>query len=281
LLWKDDRHRSIYRETSPRRYHDKTASPISTGFLTLLLLIVPDRWSGAWAQEKGQTANAGQAPAGGPFKENDKIPEKLRQDTFLFVWEKIRDDYFDPNFGGVDWGKIKGRYGPLVAGARTSSAFHALLRKMLGELSGSHLVVLAPHELTREKKAGEETRMAPEGLDFRFVEGRVTVFRVKPDSPPWAAGLRPGNVVLRVGELSPALSEESSASRLRSLTEVRRTLAGESSTSVIMTVVDENNRERKLELPRTVTFQDRAHLARAKLEYGHPSARVGYIWFDG
>jgi carboxyl-terminal processing protease len=48
-----------------------------------------------------------------------------------------------------------------------------------------------------------------------------------------------------------------------------------------MTVVDENNRERALELPRTVTFQDRAHLGRAKLEYGLPAARVGYIWFDG
>jgi hypothetical protein len=35
------------------------------------------------------------------YKETDDIPEKLRYETFIFVWEKIRDDYFDPDFGGV------------------------------------------------------------------------------------------------------------------------------------------------------------------------------------
>jgi len=246
-----------------------------------MMVFVLKREAGSKPQDKRPAVKVGQAVTGAVFRENEEIPEELRRQTFDFVWKKIRDDYFDPDFGGVDWAKVGEQYRPLVAEARTSAAFHALLRKMLGELRGSHLAIRAPHELTREKKPGEETRMAPEGVEVRIVEGRITVYQVKAGSPSWAAGLRPGQVVLKAGDLSPAPVEESSAARLKGLSDVRRALAGEPSNSVVMTVRDESGREKTLELPRTAPFRDRANLARAELEYSRPEPRIGYIRFDG
>ncbi|NIN20152.1 MAG: hypothetical protein GTO45_18445, partial [Candidatus Aminicenantes bacterium] len=44
------------------------------------------------------------------FKENEEIPEALRLETFDVVWEKIRDDYYDPTFNGLDWNGIRETY---------------------------------------------------------------------------------------------------------------------------------------------------------------------------
>jgi carboxyl-terminal processing protease len=218
------------------------------------------------------------------YEENQEIPEALRQKTFVLVWEKIRDEYFDPTFGGHDWGAIRERYEPLVPAAKTSGAFHDLLGNMLKELGfSSHLGIIPPHRTTRESAVNPDPRSYPDGLILRLVENRVTVSSVKPGSPAEQAGLRPGYVILKVGDtpLAPVESAASSPVRARALVDARRAVSGESASPAALTVLDENDRERTISVPRDAPFKERAHLARPQLEFRTVAPRIGYIWFDG
>lgn len=227
---------------------------------------------------------AGQTPAetkpGLSFKKDDVIPEVLRKSTFDFVWEKIRDEYYDPTFGGVDWNAVREKYAPSVGGAETSGEFHALLGKMAAELGRSHLSVMAPHQLTRELKS-PEGRMTLEGLVLRVVEGRITAFSVQQESPAWQAGLRAGDVILKVGKEPSVSDEDLRKNPARALAAACRALSGEPSATAVLTVIDESGSEKIMSVPLTAPFKDRAHLGRAELEYRRVHPRVGHIWFDG
>jgi carboxyl-terminal processing protease len=227
---------------------------------------------------------AGQTPAdpkpGPTFKEDEEIPEALRKSTFDFVWEKIRDEYYDPTFGGVDWNAIREKYAPSVAGAETSGEFHALLGRMAAELGRSHLSVMAPHQLTRELKS-PEVRMTLEGVVLRVVEGRITAYSVRQESPAWQAGLRAGDIVLKAGDDPPAADEDLRKNPARALAAARRAVSGEPSATAVLTVLDESGSQKIMSVPLTAPYKDRAHLGRAELEYGRVHPRIGYVWFDG
>jgi hypothetical protein len=38
--------------------------------------------------------------------------------NFEIVWQTVNDTYFDPTFGGLDWGAVHDRYRPLIAAAQ-------------------------------------------------------------------------------------------------------------------------------------------------------------------
>jgi len=215
------------------------------------------------------------------FKADETIPAEIRRAAFLFVWETIRDKYFDPTYGGKDWNEIKARYEPRVGEAETSEAFHSLLRQMVEELGRSHLAIIAPHQRPGGTAANSKVQMAPEGLSVGLVEGRVLLAAIKPDTPAWNAGLRPGYVVVSVGDAVLPTTEEIRASSLRAATAARLALAGEPSSMAVLTVLDENDREKTVSVPRTAAFQKSANLGRSKFEYRRIRPRVGYLWFDG
>jgi carboxyl-terminal processing protease len=77
---------------------------------------------------------------------SESTPE-LRQKTFAKVWETVRDKFFDPNFNGVDWNKVRERYAPQVAAVKTNAELYDLLNRMVGELKVSHMEVVAPESL--------------------------------------------------------------------------------------------------------------------------------------
>jgi C-terminal peptidase prc len=239
------------------------------------------------ASPHGQTqATAGaQAPGtakpGISFKENEEIPGELRQKTFLFVWEKIRDDYYDSTFGGVDWNRLKDRYAPRVAETKTSGEFHAMLGKMLAELGRSHLAILAPHQMTRELKVAPEVRMTLEGVVLRIVEKRIAVYSVKPESPAGQAGLKAGDFLLKAGDAPMPSEEDIQKSPARAITAARRALSGEASTTAVLSILDRSGLGKTMDVPRTVPFQDRANLGRSIFESRRLQPRIGYIWFDG
>jgi carboxyl-terminal processing protease len=222
------------------------------------------------------------APAATYFNGNDEIPEALRLRTFTFVWEKIRDSYFDQTHGGVDWDLVRSTYEPQVAGARTSGAFHDLLNRMLRQLPASHLAVLAPHEVqSRSQTPRGEALSAPDGVVLRIVEDNVVVYSVNDSTPAWRAGLRPGQRVIRVDSTTMPSPDSIRSNRLRGLSRARRLLAGPASSPAQVTIADERGLERTLSIPRTVPFKAQANLGQAELRWERVRPRIGYLWFDG
>lgn len=67
----------------------------------------------------------------------DFATEKL--EVFREAWTLLRDNFFDPNFNGVNWEASREQYGPYVAAARTPDDMRRVISLMLGDLNASHM----------------------------------------------------------------------------------------------------------------------------------------------
>ncbi|OQY96388.1 MAG: peptidase S41 [Sphingobacteriales bacterium UTBCD1] len=57
---------------------------------------------------------------------------------FEEAWAQMEENYYDGNFHGVDWKKIRERYKPFISHLNNRSDLRILLNDMLGELNSSH-----------------------------------------------------------------------------------------------------------------------------------------------
>jgi carboxyl-terminal processing protease len=113
--------------------------------------------------------------------------------VFETVWQTVNDNYFDPDFGGLDWRAEHDRYEPLIAQAENDQVLYRLLNQMLWKLGVSH---------TAAVPAGRWTSVEPvvsaegtTGLDFRLLGGEAVITCVQPGSSAEKAGLQPGFVL--------------------------------------------------------------------------------------
>ncbi|PYS70183.1 MAG: peptidase S41, partial [Acidobacteria bacterium] len=67
-----------------------------------------------------------------------------KNEVFQQAWTYIRDNFFDPNFNGVNWNAVRDEYAPLAAGARNGDELRRIISEMLGELNASHSGIAAP-----------------------------------------------------------------------------------------------------------------------------------------
>jgi Tol biopolymer transport system component/C-terminal processing protease CtpA/Prc len=65
-------------------------------------------------------------------------------EVFNQGWSLLRDNFYDPDYHGVNWQALREEFLPYVAGARTADDVRRLMRLMVGELNASHLGVSAP-----------------------------------------------------------------------------------------------------------------------------------------
>ncbi len=66
-----------------------------------------------------------------------------RQAAFTQFWRSYQRGFYDANFHGRDWSKIRSRYEPLLDAVETNDEFAGLLNSMIGELETSHAEVTA------------------------------------------------------------------------------------------------------------------------------------------
>lgn len=111
------------------------------------------------------------------------LTDAARRETFDLVWSTINQKHYDPTFGGVDWKAVRTRFEPLALAEATPERFHAVLRRMIGELRLSHFAIFPPTDPAAA--AGNGTI----GVEIAMVEGKPTVIRIRDASP--AAGKIP------------------------------------------------------------------------------------------
>lgn len=131
--------------------------------------------------------------------------------VFDDVWETIRERYYDTSFNGLDWEAERERFRPQAEGAKNSSEFYSILRRMVGGLRDSHTRVYAPDE----KFDWQHPRVVTTGISVREVGGQPVVTALERGSDAERAGMRVGDIITSVdGE--PAL--ELFAKRLNDVT---------------------------------------------------------------
>lgn len=143
-----------------------------------------------------------------------------RREAFDIVWRTVKENHYDPKFGGVDWDAVRLEFAPRVEGARTDRELHTLLQQMLNRLGRSHFNIIPPEAIpstdgeehfkegedadetdgTEEPRRKGSLRAAEQltygiGIDLRVVGGVALVTRVEPNSTAARAGLRTGHVL--------------------------------------------------------------------------------------
>jgi Tol biopolymer transport system component/C-terminal processing protease CtpA/Prc len=119
-----------------------------------------------------------------------------KMEAFRQAWTYLRDNFYDPNFHGVNWEAVRVAYEPRINGARTPEEMRRLLNLMVGELNASHSGVGGPFSAAQVTPSGRL------GLTFDRAEyeanGQLRVTNVLPLSPAALAGIKPGEYLLSV-----------------------------------------------------------------------------------
>ncbi|HSK64560.1 MAG TPA: S41 family peptidase, partial [Pyrinomonadaceae bacterium] len=114
--------------------------------------------------------------------------------VFDDVWETIEDQYYDPNFRGVDWQANRTSFRPAAAKATSSLELYELMRQMIASLRDAHTRVYSPDE----KFDWWNPRFVTIGVAVREIEGRPLVVQVEPNSAAARTDVRPGDVIVSI-----------------------------------------------------------------------------------
>ena len=152
--------------------------------------------------EVSPTAGAPQdAPVSQP------VSQELAVQTFDSAWSRINASYYDPDFRGIDWAGVRDELRPSVEGVTTRDELRSILRDMLSRLGESHFAIIPEErvdaiDVDEDGSSGAETSGTGDvGVEVRWVEGALTVFRVRP-GPAADAGVEAGWTVEKIGDRS-------------------------------------------------------------------------------
>lgn len=142
-----------------------------------------------------------------------ETPSKI----FDEVWQTVNDNFYDPNFNGVDWKAMRDKYQPQVTQAQSSEAVAALVNQMLSELKTSHTHFYIPNEPAYYQILGIFQPRSPDlqkqlknlfptgkieysgiGVFTKDINGKTFVSAILDGSPAAEAGLKVGDRLLSV-----------------------------------------------------------------------------------
>jgi carboxyl-terminal processing protease len=136
---------------------------------------------------------------------------RLNLDSFEFVWTTVRDQYWDPKLGGVNWQAAHEEFLPAMQKAETMSQARQVLEHMIGRLGQSHFAIIPGfvYQDLGPKRDGEEGGAGVTGIDARVIGDRILVTHVDEESPAAAQGVRPGWIIARIEgkEMAPAIAK--------------------------------------------------------------------------
>ncbi len=130
------------------------------------------------------------------------LTDKQRQlnlESFDYVWKKVRDQYWDPDLGGVDWEAARVELRQKLESATTDEAARGVMGELLNRMNVSHFGIIpaeAYQQLGQEKPPGEHVT----GMDVRIIDNHIVVTDIVADSPADKLGIRRGWQLLKIGD---------------------------------------------------------------------------------
>ena len=124
-------------------------------------------------------SSEGKDPKSIGFKARMAIDHKAEQiQKFDEAWRILSENFYDPNFHGVDWKKVGKKYRQWAAATVTIQDFNDVVRMMLGELNASHLGIYEPSQ-----GSSISTGMLGLRFDDIFTGKGLKVKQILPDGP--------------------------------------------------------------------------------------------------
>jgi carboxyl-terminal processing protease len=231
------------------------------------------------------------APAAGD-RSLTPAQRQLNLDSFDRVWTTVREKYWDPQLGGLDWQAARQELRPKIEAAATMEQAREVLSALLARLRQSHFAII-PAQSYEELDGGGAERQGNPGIDVRMVGGRAMVSAVAPGSPAAARGVRPGWEITGVEgkEIAPAVAairESMAGSTMIELLQARSVtarLSGRIGAPVSVSFREGSDRSLALELDRSRPRGTPARLGNLpEMNFWVESRRVrpeiGYIRFN-
>lgn len=113
------------------------------------------------------------------------------------VWDIINNEFWDPNFNGVDWAGARKRYRPKAIAAEDHESFAEIVNQMLAELKTSHTKYYTkwdPSYYIIQVVFGKaDTHRSGIGVVTKKIEGRHYAVAVMHSSPAEQAGILAGD----------------------------------------------------------------------------------------
>jgi carboxyl-terminal processing protease len=206
------------------------------------------------------------------------LSPKDREQIFERVWKDVDEHYYDPEFGGVKWQEVRQRYLPLVRAAKDDKDFYSIVDRMTAELHDAHTRFSSPEQWENHKKH----QGVSVGFRAGYVEGKVAVLDVFPESNAAQAGIQPGMIVTALNgqPIAERLAEAttkvlpSSTERVTKLRILSDVFAGSLETPFTASFERANGSSMDVKYARQ-TLTTEPHVTSAKLSSGY-----GYIRFD-
>jgi len=136
-----------------------------------------------------------------PFRARYEIDLRRRREAvFNEAWRALNENFYDPQFHGVDWPAQREKYRPWALEASTKEDFADIVNLMLGELNASHMGYYPPGTRGRSQGTGDNTGWIGVTYDPTAGGPGILINEVLPDSPAWRsdAGILPGERLLAV-----------------------------------------------------------------------------------
>jgi carboxyl-terminal processing protease len=112
------------------------------------------------------------------------------------IWRTLDERYCFFHLKATDWRKARSLYRPQAIAADSVDGFREVIRRLLAELYD-------PHTHVNDLPDGAQ-RTPPFDIWAEWRGGKAMVFDVRGDSPAQTAGLRPGDRLLKAGDLDIA-----------------------------------------------------------------------------
>jgi carboxyl-terminal processing protease len=124
--------------------------------------------------------------------------------TFDTVWTVVNRTFWDTTFYGLDWRGVRDELRPEAATAASDQELRGVIQQMLGRLGMSHFGLI-PREADRAAEADDrESTPGDAGLQVRVIDGAFLVTHVDTGGAAHDAGIRPGWLLERAGDVDAA-----------------------------------------------------------------------------
>jgi carboxyl-terminal processing protease len=216
---------------------------------------------------------------------------QLNVNSFEYVWKTVRDKYWDPKMGGLNWQAVHDELLPKVEKAGYNDKARDVMTNMLERLKQTHFGIF-PADVYKEMDS-PGSRDGNPGIDVRVIDSKAVVTSVDPGSPAAVRGVKPGWLITRVEgkDVLPGIRKIQEGFGKSTLLDVMLSrsvtsrLYGKVSKAVTVDLMDEKDQSVGLELERAKPRGTMATLGYLPPMYfwaeGHKiKPDIGYVRFN-